>query len=273
MRRADITAFLGLLLGIACITTSIYLGGTLGLFWNIPSLLITVGGSFAALLLAFDAEQIKNVFQVTRNAFFVKTVEPQSIIELFGELARKARREGLLVLEDDIDRLDDPFYRKGVQMMVDALDPELIRSILENDIAYTAQRHDLGQKLFRTWGTLAPAFGMIGTLIGLIQMLARLEDPSMLGPGMAVALVTTFYGAIMANLVFIPVANKLELRSSEELLLKYLMLEGIISIQSGINPRILEERLNSFLAARIVESSEKKPEARVYEELPEISKR
>ncbi|MGI6552521.1 MAG: motility protein A [Clostridia bacterium] len=247
MRKADLMTIFGIIAGTFLIVFSIAQGGHAGMFWNLPSVMITVGGSTAALLIHYDIQQVKNVLKTTKQAFTTQLMDPRELIAMFSELARKARREGLLALEDDMDRLDDPFFQKGVQMMVDALDPELIRDILETDIEYMRQRHETGAGVFRTWGALSPAFGMIGTLIGLIQMLAHLEDPSSLGPGMSVALITTFYGAIMANLVFIPLAGKLELRSQEEVLLKSIILEGIISIQSGMNPRILEEKLKSFL--------------------------
>ncbi len=248
MGRIDILTIGGLILGFAAIIISMVLGGSVGLYWNIPSVFITVVGSFAAVLISYDMRQIKSVIQTTRHAMSTPVADPMVIIDIFTELAKKARREGLLGLEDDIGRLEDPFYQKGLRMMVDALDPELIRDILETDIEYTARRHELGQSVFRTWGSLSPAFGMIGTLIGLIAMLAKLDDPNAIGPGMAVALITTFYGTIMANLVFIPMANKLSLRSTDEILIKEIILEGIIAIQSGMNPRILEEKLVSFLS-------------------------
>lgn len=252
MRKFDLMTVLGFILGFSAIITSIFLGGNLELYWNVPSVLITIGGSFAALLVSYDFSQIKGVMYLTRKVLFTEPMSPGALVEIFAELARKARREGLLGLEEDIWRLDDPFFQKGVRMMVDAIEPDLIRNILRTDMEAMVQRHQLGQKVFRTWGVLSPAFGMVGTLIGLINMLSHLEDPGSLGPAMAVALLTTFYGMIMANLVFNPIANKLELRSDEELLLRNITLEGVISIQSGMNPRILEEKLRSFLPASVI---------------------
>ncbi|WP_227767233.1 motility protein A [Zhaonella formicivorans] len=247
MRKTDLMTIAGLVGGTILIIISMAAGGNLGLFWNLPSVGITIGGSFAAMMVHYDLDRLKSIFKTVRLTFTTSLMNPQELIDLFGELAKKARREGLLGLEDDMYRLDDPFFQKGIQMMVDAIDPELIRNILETDMDYMAARHESGAAILKTWATLAPAFGMIGTLIGLIQMLASLDDPSALGPGMAVALITTFYGAIMANFVFIPLAGKLDIRSQEELLLKSIMLEGIIGIQSGMNPRILEEKLKAFL--------------------------
>lgn len=249
MRKLDMMTVIGIVGGFFLIALSIWLGGQMGMFWNIPSVLITVGGSIAALLVSYDADRIKNMINITKQAFSSSTMDAYELIAMFGELAKKARREGLLALEDDMDRMDDPFYQKGIQMMVDALDPELIRDILETDIEHMQYRHETGAGVYKTWGAFAPAFGMIGTLIGLIGMLAELDDPSKLGPAMAVALVTTFYGAIMANMVLLPIATKLELRSQEEVLTKSIIMEGIIAIQSGMNPRILEEKLKAFLPA------------------------
>ncbi|MDN5346754.1 MAG: chemotaxis protein MotA [Clostridia bacterium] len=248
MRRLDAMTLAGIILGIGLVGGALILGGNPMLFVNIPSLMITAGGSLAAVLISFGFQDFKNVFGAIRQAFTTDLMDPRELIELFSDLARKARREGLLALEDDANRLDDPFFKKGIQMMVDALEPEMIREILETDMACMSQRHRVGQGIFRTWGNLAPSFGLIGTLIGLVQMLAKLDDPQSLGPSMAVALITTFYGAIMAYMFFLPLAGKLALRSEQEMLLRRMMLEGIIAIQSGINPRILEERLRSFLA-------------------------
>ncbi|MDN5361793.1 MAG: chemotaxis protein MotA [Moorella sp. (in: firmicutes)] len=248
MRRIDFMTIAGIVAGIGLMGGALIMGGNPKLFWNVPSLMVTVGGSFAAVLINFSFHDVKNVFGTVRQAFTTDLMDPEELIDLFGELARKARREGLLALEDDASRLDDPFFAKGIQMMVDAMEPEMIRQILETDMAYMARRHENGYGIFKTWGNLAPSFGLIGTLIGLVQMLARLDKPETLGPSMALALITTFYGAIMAYMIFIPLAGKLSLRSEQEMMLHQMMLEGIIAIQSGVNPRILEEHLRSFLA-------------------------
>jgi chemotaxis protein MotA len=262
LQKLDFLTVLGLVCGFAAIALAINMGGNLKMFINLPSLLITVVGSLSAVLIHFSVDEVKNVFAVTAHAFKAREYKPLELIVFMTELARKARREGLLALEDEIGKLDDPFFQKGLRMVVDAIDPEIIREVLETDMEYTEERHQLGQRVYRTWASLAPAFGMIGTLIGLIQMLAKLNDPKALGPGMAVALITTFYGTIMANLLFTPLAGKLALRGEREMLIRRLILEGLISIQSGINPRILEEKLKSFLP----------PKARV-EAPPEAAKR
>jgi chemotaxis protein MotA len=247
MKKPDLATYIGLFGGVFVLLWGMASGSDLSLFLDPPSILITVGGSLASMLINHDLNQIKNMFKNMFLAFTSFDLEPQDLIELFSELARKARREGLLGLEDDINRLDDPFFAKGIQMMVDAIDPEVIRNILETDIECMVERHEENIGVIKAWAALAPAFGMIGTLIGLIQMLANLDDPSALGPGMAVALITTFYGSLMANFVLIPIAGKLEKRNADEVLIKSLILEGIIGIQSGLNPRILEEKLKAFL--------------------------
>ena len=247
MKKADLATYIGLIGGVTVLLWGMVKGSRLSLFWDFPSVLITCFGSLASMFINHDLEQIKNMFKNMALAFTTYKVEPEEIIELFVELARKARREGLLGLEDDKNRLDDPFFSKGIQMMVDAIDPEVIRNILETDIDCMVERHEENIGVLKAWAALAPAYGMIGTLIGLIQMLDSLDDPSALGPGMAVALITTFYGSIMANFILLPIPGKLEKRNADEVLIKSLILEGIIGIQSGLNPRILEEKLKAFL--------------------------
>jgi len=247
MSRLDLLSIAGLIGGATVVVVSLYLGGNMGLFWSISSVVVVLGGSIMATLLNFGREQITAALRAVSKIFITELPSRETLIELFLDLARKARREGLLGLEDDIDRLDDPFFQKGLRLMVDALEPDAIKNIMQNDMEAMSVRHEASQAVFKAMGTYSPAFGMIGTLIGLIQMLAQLEDPSTMGPAMSLALVTTFYGTVLANMVFLPMAGKLERRSQEELLNKELMLEAIIAIQSGINPRILEERLKSFL--------------------------
>ncbi len=245
-QRMDILTILGIVLGLALVVGAISMGGKLSSFVHLPSFMITIGGSFAALLVNFQIPQMKMVFQVTRNAFLEDVDDIGELIQLFVRLGQKARREGLLSLEDDLQDLDDPFLVNGMQLMIAGLEPETIRDIMETELDSIAARHKLGQDVFRTWGSLAPAFGMIGTLIGLIQMLAHLDDPSNIGPGMAVALITTFYGSLMANLIFIPMAGKLAIRSEAEIAVKMAAIEGVLAIQAGMNPRILQEKLKAF---------------------------
>ena len=185
--------------------------------------------------------------KILRYAFFSPEVNAKEMIITLVSFSEKARREGLLALEDDLDELDDEFLKKGIQLVVDGTDPELVRRIMETELEHIIERHEKGKKVFEDWGYLAPAFGMIGTLMGLILMMVNLEDKSAIGPGMSTALITTLYGAIMANSVFLPIASKLEIRANEEILLKMIMIEGTLSIQSGDNPRIVRDKLIAFL--------------------------
>jgi len=262
----DIASLAGLIGGLLLITTAIAMGSSLTDFWNAPSVMITLGGTFAATFVNYPLGQVLGVVKILRNVFLHKAVPPSQVIGTLVTFAEKARREGLLALEEEAERLEDPFLQKGVQLVVDGTDPELVRSILETELAFLEDRHKAGQGIFDTMGALAPAFGMLGTLIGLIQMLKKLDDPNAIGPGMAVALLTTFYGVILANLIFLPIAGKLKVRSAEEILLKEVMIEGILSIQAGDNPRIVEEKLKAFLAPKMRTAVSKKPQRQESEE-------
>ncbi|NPV71242.1 MAG: flagellar motor protein [Firmicutes bacterium] len=251
----DVGTLVGLGLGFTFIILGIVQGGNLAGFWDFPSIMITCGGCLASTVVAYPLLQLSAVTKVLRKAFMTKNDDPSSIIDFLVQFAEKARREGLLSLEEDADQLEDDFLKKGIQLVVDGTDPELVRTMLETELAFLEERHKQGQAMFETMGSMAPAYGMIGTLIGLIQMLRTLDDPKKIGPGMAVAIVTTFYGAVLSNLVFMPIANRLKVRTAEEILLKEVMIEGILSIQSGDNPRIVEEKLKSFLAPNLRKST------------------
>ena len=175
----------------------------------------------------------------------------EEIIGSIVNLAEIARREGLLALEDAAYQLEDQFMKRGILLIVDGTDPELVKNILETELVYLEGRHKEGQGIFETMGSLAPAYGLLGTIIGLINMLGQIDNPDAIGPGMATALVTTFYGSLFSNLIFLPIAGKLKVKNQEEVLLKEVMIEGILSIQAGENPRIIEEKLNAFLSPKI----------------------
>ena len=222
-------------------------GGDIVRFINIPSVMITIGGSFSALLVANPLSRILGIMRYFNLALRVPHYEEERIISQLVTFSEKARREGLLALEDDLEEVEDDFLRKGIQLVVDGTDPDIIKNILYNELNQIQSRHAIGIGVFDDWGRFAPAFGMIGTLIGLIIMLANIEDKSAIGTGMSTALITTLYGIILANLVFIPIKRNLEDKDNAETLVKEIMIEGILSIQSGDNPRILEEKLISFL--------------------------
>ncbi len=243
----DLSTILGIIAGLGLVLWGIMSAGELSWFWSLASFLIVVGGTISATFIAYPLNRVLSTFKVVKKAFSNSDFEPSIIINEIITLANTARREGLLALEEAVEEINDDFLQKGVMLIVDGTDPELVKNILETELSFLEERHSEGKGLFDIMGTLAPAFGMIGTLIGLIIMLQQLEDPSTIGPSMSIALITTFYGSVMANLFFIPIAKKLKIKSREEVLLKEIMIEGLLSIQAGENPRIIEEKLKAFL--------------------------
>jgi chemotaxis protein MotA len=244
----DLGTIVGVGLGGAMILLGIITsGGNIMQFINLPSILVVVGGSFAAMLVGSPLSRMLGIMRYMNLLLRVPSYEEERIISTLVNFSEKARREGLLALEDDLEEVEEEFMRKGIQLVVDGTDPDIIKSVLYNDLNQLEERHQVGIKLFDDWSKIAPAFGMIGTLAGLISMLANLDDASSIGPNMSLALITTMYGAMMANLLLIPFRNKLQDRNNNEVLVREVMIEGVLSIQSGDNPRILEEKLLSFL--------------------------
>ncbi|MGH4140927.1 motility protein A [Clostridium sp.] len=249
MKKHDILTSAGIVVGVVLILWGMSAGGAnLKIFFDPASIAITVGGSFAALLIAYPIAAMKKVTKIIVQSFKESTSSSTEIINSFTTLSKKARREGLLSLEDEMAQLTNEFLKKGLQMVVDGLEPETIKEIMELEIGEMERRHNDGANMLKAWAAYAPAFGMIGTLIGLIQMLANLSDSSALASGMGKALITTFYGALLANLILIPMAQNLNYKSSIEVNNREMMLEGILAIQSGVNPRIVEEKLTSYLS-------------------------
>lgn len=251
----DLGTIIGVIGGFGFIFMSILTsGGAIGLYLNLPSFLMVIGGSFAAMTVANPLSRMLGIVKYIRHALRTPDWQEEKMISDLVSFSERARREGLLALEDNLDEVEDEFMRKGIQLVVDGTDPEVIKTILYSDLNQLQERHAVGIKIFEDWGKIAPAFGMIGTLAGLIAMLANIEDESSIGSGMALALITTMYGAIFANLVLIPIKSKLEDRDKDEVRVKEIILEGILSIQSGDNPRILLEKLVSFLPPKQRES-------------------
>lgn len=243
----DIATLIGLIAGSCLIVWGMAQGGSgLAIFLNIPSIAIVVGGGLSAVLVSFPMKAVIGTIKVVRNVFMPQVKESAEIISTIVSFAEKARREGLLTLEEDASQLDNEFMSKAIQLVVDGTDPDLVRDILEIELAFLEDRHKLGKEIFDQMGMYFPAFGMIGTLIGLIAMLANLDDPSSIGSGMAVALLTTFYGALLANFIILPIAKKLSVRSQEEVLIRQVIVEGVLAIQNGENPRIVSEKLKAF---------------------------
>lgn len=247
MKKSDALTAIGLVGGIILLLWGMMSEIGLGIFWDFSSVLITVGGSFAAVCITVSIDDVKKMGKVFVQAFKASGASRIEVITQFSSLSKRARREGLLSLEDEIAKLDDEFLKKGLQMVVDGIEPETIKDILELKIDQMEERHTGGAFLFATWGTYAPAFGMLGTLIGLVQMLADLSDVSLIASGMAKALITTFYGSLLANLFCNPIAANLAKKSDIEVKEKEMMLEGVLAIQSGVNPRIVEEKLVTYL--------------------------
>jgi len=243
----DLLTIIGVLMGFALIGWAMFAGGTPEAFLDIPSMAIVFGGSVAAALIAVPGPMLKGIVGVTKKCITKKNQSAEKLIDDLVSYAEVARRDGILSLETMCKDIDDPFIVRGIQMAVDGTDPELIEQIMNTELDNLIERHEAGQGLYSTLGKYAPAFGMIGTLIGLVAMLANMDDPSKIGGGMAVALLTTMYGAILANVLFLPLADKLAARSAEEVLLKTIIIKGVMSIQSGDNPRIVEQKLKTFL--------------------------
>lgn len=249
----DIATLLGLVGAVGLILYGILMGSPLKLFWDTPSFLIVIGGTLGIVFINFPLRDVLGVLGVVKNAFVSKLHEPQRLIPTFVEFATKARREGILALESAANDLRDPFMRQGLELVIDGLEPQSIRDILESEIEHIEARHKKGTDVLNSIATYAPAMGMVGTLIGLVQMLQSMSDPSSIGPAMAVALITTFYGALIANLFAAPMAGKLAARSVEESLEKGMIIEGIMSISAGDNPRIVERKLHAYLAPQMRE--------------------
>ena len=245
----DIATIVGIILGFIVIIGAILSGGTgAGIFYNLPSLAITIGGMLCATLIHFSLPQFLGIFSIVKKTIVTQIPPPSELIQNMVNYTAINRRDGALALEQEIHNVNDVFFVKGLQMLVDGQDSESIRDLMSLEIQYLQERHSNGKKILEFMGAAAPAFGMIGTLIGLVQMLANLEDPSSIGLGMATALLTTFYGAFAANLIFIPLAGKLGIYSKAESTAMEMIVEGICAIAQGDNPTAVREKLHAFVS-------------------------
>ena len=243
----DLGTIVGIVLGCALIGWAVLSGGSASAYIDPGSVVIVIGGSIAAVLISNPMTKVKGIVGVIKKAMLHTSASPQKLIDDLVSYAEVARRDGILSLESQCKEIDDPFIVRGIQMAVDGSDPELIEQIMTTELENLIERHETGKGIFDALGKYAPAFGMIGTLIGLVAMLANMSDPSSIGGGMAIALLTTLYGALFANLIALPLADKLAKRSAEEVLLKTIIIKGVMSIQSGDNPRVVEQKLKTFL--------------------------
>ncbi len=247
----DIATILGIVSGLTLVAMAILGNGEITTFLHLPSLMIVAGGTGAAIFVNFAMKEVFGVMKVVRKVFTDDGRSEVETIEVFEELAKRSRREGILAIDKYLSNVEDEYMKAGLEMAVDGTEPETIREIMESELNYLIERHKKGQQIFISLGTYAPAFGMIGTLIGLINMLQGLEDPSSLGEGMSVALITTFYGAFMANLLFLPIAGKLKIRSDHEVVHKEMVIEGVLAIQMGEHPKNLVRKLLNFLPPNV----------------------
>jgi chemotaxis protein MotA len=250
----DIATLVGLIGSFAIIVSAIILGGSAGMFVNPPSILIVVGGTLLVVLMKYTLAQFIGAFKAAGKAFMFKSSAPDELIAETVELADVARKGGLLSLEEK--EVSNEFMQRGIQLLVDGHDPEVVKALLSKDKNQAEARHEIAVGFFRAMAEVAPAMGMIGTLIGLVQMLANMDDPKSIGPAMAVALLTTLYGAMIANMVAGPIADKLSVRKEEEATNKALIIDGLLSIQAGQNPRVIESMLKNYLAEGMRAGSE-----------------
>jgi len=243
----DISTIIGLGVAFASVALAIVLGGDPLALINIPSFVVVVGGTIGAVIAAFPLAQSIALPKLVMKAVMGASPDPGETIRNIVKFAEVARREGILSLENHVEDMDDEFMVRGIKMAVDGTDPELIREILETDLESLMDRHMKGKMVLDQFGKYAPAFGMIGTLMGLIFMLGNMEDPSSIGPSMAVALITTLYGAVIANTFAGPIGDKLYNKDQEEVLIRTITIAGIMAIQSGDNPRVVESKLLTYL--------------------------
>lgn len=251
----DIASLLGLILGFAMLIFGIFSsitksGGDFGEYIDISSFIITFGGAFTATLTSHSLQDYIGGLKSFTLIFKASKLNTGEMIQKIIDLSNVARKEGLLSLEEAATDMDEPFLKKGILLVVDGTDPDLVRAIMETELISVEGRHKARIGFWDTLGSMGPAWGMIGTLVGLVDMLYHMEDPGAIGPAMAVALITTLYGSLLANWVCIPVSNKLKADNAEEMMLKEVMIEGLLSIQAGENPRVIEEKLKSFLAPK-----------------------
>ncbi len=254
----DLSTIIGICAAFGLMLMAILQGGPLTIFINVPSILIVVGGTIGNTLVHYPFGDVFGALNVAKKTVLHKEMPINALIEQLMDFANKARKEGILALQGSMETVDDDFLKKAMQMAVDGQEPETLRSMLDTEIEYIQVRHNKGADIFTAIAGYAPAMGMVGTLIGLVQMLQTMDDPAAIGPAMAVALLTTFYGAVIANVVCSPMAGKLKNRSASEVLIKTLTIEGMQSILSGENPRIMEQKLHAFIAPKLRESTFKK---------------
>lgn len=244
----DIATIFGLVLGLACTVYGIFNGGELSSFFDPGSIAVTVGGGLAATMMSFPLSDTIKAFKAVPLAFKSSKFDPFQTIQMLVELSQKARREGLLALESAQDDIKDDYLKKALELVVDGIEAEMVKTSMQFEIDSMVVRHSTVQAYFKTLAAQFPAWGMIGTLMGLVNLLKNMDDPSNIGPAMSLAIITTFYGSVLANFICTPIATKLQGSSAEEIRMREMIMEGILSIQSGENPRLMEHKLKTFLS-------------------------
>lgn len=242
----DFATLIGLVIGTTVIAMAMLSGADASVFINIPGLLIVLGGTIASTLIKFPiGDCFRAISLAIKKAFWQEADRPADLIQLANTLTNTVRKQNLIALENA--EVENPLFKKGMQLCVDGHKPEFIRNVLTKEMNLSIERHEMSEKVFRAMGDSAPAFGMIGTLVGLVQMLSSMQEPSSIGPAMAIALLTTLYGALFANLIALPIADKLKSRTDQERINKSLIVESVLGIQQGVNPRVLDELLETYL--------------------------
>lgn len=244
----DISTIIGFIGGAGMIVMSVLTsGGTLGGIIDIPSVFMTIGGSYCAILIMAPLSKALGVFKIIGRCFKIPDFGEKQIVQNMVSLSEKARREGILILEDGLDDLEDPFMKSGLRLVIDGTDGAVVRTIMENEMSQVEARHMEWVNVINQWAGFAPGFGMMGTVLGLIGMLNNLEDKSSLGPNMAVALITTLYGSMLANWILTPLGQKLVAQNATEMRVKEMIIEGVLAIQAGENSRVIAQKLLTYL--------------------------
>jgi chemotaxis protein MotA len=244
----DLATIVGMVGALGIVILAMITGGSALVFINIPSLLIVLGGTLLVVMIKFTIAQYTGAFKVAGRAFTAKVDDAEELIVTIVRIANTARKEGILALENE--EIDNEFLGEGISMLIDGNARNVIQTVMHKNLQQTIERHTWGAKVFTAAGDVAPAMGMIGTLIGLVQMLASMDDPKTIGPAMAVALLTTLYGAMLANIIALPIADKLNLRKTDEGRIKAMCIDGVLAIQEGLNPRIIESMLKAYLSPK-----------------------
>lgn len=256
----DLATLIGFLAAVGVVLMAILQGGDISVIINVPSILIVVAGGCGIVMMKFNLKQFFGAVKIGLKTLFYKHDTIPELIEKIVEVADVARKNGMLALESV--EINNSFFKQGVQFLIDGIDSKVMMQTMENEMDQTLERHTQGQQIFKSMGDVAPAMGMIGTLIGLVQMLSNMADPKTIGPAMAVAMLTTLYGAIVANMIAFPIADKLDLRSKQEQLCMSLIIDAVTAIQEGQNPRVIEEMLQTYLPKKLRKTDDSPAEAK-----------